>query len=429
MRLYFPASLLRTFTCLAASLLLPIALHAQTKIEGQVLNGTSNRPVAKQEVSLLVPRQGMQKLAAVTTDSTGHFVFDQSAIEPKGFYLLQAVFQGVPYHAPVLFRSAPSITVNLEVYERTSAASVLSVQLLLVGIRAVGNKVEVQEQFTIQNSSQPRRAFVDPKGTFVFHISPGAGEPSVAVKGLMDMQLPQNAERGKSPGDYAIHYPLKPGSNLITVSYQADYAAGKLQFEGRVPYAIERAELYLMPSSLTVETASFRSAGVDAANNVQKLAAENLPAAEVLRANVSGQGLPESSAVKGPGEQGGRPGEDRQVKIVPTSMASLALPLLGCFLLILLWALGVRIAKEWPRLKQRSRSQGRLAKQGSRKIGVKADRLLNSLADLDELFAAGKIAEKEYWKERLELKARVVAALRKTSSPPAESYASRRTPR
>ena len=120
---------------------------------------------------------------------------------------------------------------------------------------------------------------------------------------------------------------------------------------------------------------------------------------------------------------------DRQVKIVPTSMASLALPLLGCFLLILLWALGVRIAKEWPRLKQRSRSQGRLAKQGSRKIGVKADRLLNSLADLDELFAAGKIAEKEYWKERLELKARVVAALRKTSSPPAESYASRRTPR
>jgi hypothetical protein len=55
--------------------------------------------------------------------------------------------------------------------------------------------------------------------------------------------------------------------------------------------------------------------------------------------------------------------------------------------------------------------------------------LFNSLADLDELFATGKIAEKPYWKERLELKARLVAKLKK--APPAllESYAIRHTPR
>ena len=110
-------------------------------------------------------------------------------------------------------------------------------------------------------------------------------------------------------------------------------------------------------------------------------------------------------------------------------MTNLALPLLGCFLLVLLWALGVRIAKEWPKLKQRAERQGQGVNQRSRKISGKADRLLNSLADLDELFAGGKIAEKDYWKERLELKARVVAALKKTPSQPAEPYASRRSPR
>ena len=57
------------------------------------------------------------------------------------------------------------------------------------------------------------------------------------------------------------------------------------------------------------------------------------------------------------------------------------------------------------------------------------EKLFNSLADLDELFATGKIAEKPYWKERLELKARLVATLKK--APPAllDSYATRHSPR
>jgi hypothetical protein len=101
-------------------------------------------------------------------------------------------------------------------------------------------------------------------------------------------------------------------------------------------------------------------------------------------------------------------------------MTKLGWPLLGCFLLLLLWALGVRAAKEWPNL------AGQNASQPARKqLESKVEGLLNSLADLDELFAVGKIAERNYWKERLELKAKLVAILKK--SPPAffESYATR----
>jgi hypothetical protein len=401
-------------------------LRAETKIQGQVLNGTTNNPVAGQEVNLLVPRQGMQKVASVTTDSNGHFTFDQSEIEAKGFYLVEAIFRGIPYHAPALFQSAPPVDVTLKVYESASAASILRIPLLLVGVRAVGNKVIVREQFTVQNSSQPPLAYVDSKGTFRFHVSSDSSQPEVAVKGLMDMQLPQAVQRGKSPGDYSIRYPLKPGSNVITVSYEADYSAGKLHLDDHVPYAIEHAELYVIPASLTVESKIFKSAGGDAGSNVQRFTAENLPRQVALAADLSGQALPESANNETGGEAG-QSGEEPQVKIVPASITKFALPVLGCFLLIFLWALGVRIAREWPRLKQKREADP--VKPGSKRINAKVDKLLNSLADLDELFAGGKIADKDYWKERLELKARIVAALKKTSPPPVESYASRRSPR
>jgi hypothetical protein len=53
--------------------------------------------------------------------------------------------------------------------------------------------------------------------------------------------------------------------------------------------------------------------------------------------------------------------------------------------------------------------------------------LFNSLADLDELFAAGKVAQKQYEKERLNLIARLMAILKKASPSLVESYATRHT--
>jgi len=86
--------------------------------------------------------------------------------------------------------------------------------------------------------------------------------------------------------------------------------------------------------------------------------------------------------------------------------------------------LGVRVAREWPKWKaQKSVSQLHQA------LEAEVETLFNSLADLDDLFATGKITEKPYWRERLELKARLVAALKKAPPTLLESYATRHTPR
>jgi hypothetical protein len=74
-----------------------------------------------------------------------------------------------------------------------------------------------------------------------------------------------------------------------------------------------------------------------------------------------------------------------------------------------------------------SREGSAPAESVEKELETALDALFNSLADLDELFAAGKVAEKQYWKERLNLKARLMATLKKASPSLVESYAIRHT--
>jgi len=405
----------------------PASTRGQARIEGQILNGTTSQPVAKQEVRLLSPRQGMQQVATASTDANGRFAFGESSIDSSGaFYLLETAFQGVRYHEPVRFDSTGRAAVNIAVYDLTSDRPALRVQALRVLVQVAGPKARVRTEYEVKNASQPPRAYADPKGTFHFRLPPGVGQPTVAVMGLLNMPLPQTAEAGGSPGEFFLRYPLKPGVTTVTADYEADYSAAKLALSEQVPYAIDHAEMYIFPSSIAVDSAVFKLAGVDSKNRIEKLEAENLPGDTTVEARLSGEaaGSPPSES----GEAEGGPAEGGQeVKITSASMTRLALPILACFLLVFLWALGVRLAKEWPRVK--AGQAGPVRGQPSQKrLGGKAEKLLNSLADLDELFAAGKIAEKDYWKERLELKARLVANLKKSPSASLESYAGRSAP-
>jgi hypothetical protein len=136
----------------------------------------------------------------------------------------------------------------------------------------------------------------------------------------------------------------------------------------------------------------------------------------MLEARLSGESTPSTAAASEPSEG--------DVQTTPNPLTRLGVPLGVCFLLVLLWALGVRFAKEWPRWKER-----RPASPAQKALEAKTETLLNSLADLEDLLAGGKITDETYWKEKLELKARLVAILKK--SPPAllESYATRNLPR
>ncbi|HEV2348942.1 MAG TPA: hypothetical protein VG028_03750 [Terriglobia bacterium] len=374
-----------------------------------------------QKVLLLTPKQGvgMQLVAETTTDANGHFAFTQSGIAPGTFYLVQANLQEIAYHAavpPMQFDSSGTASVNVTVYDSTHDASALEVRELRVLVGAQGSKIRVQEEYQVDNSSHPARTYSNVNGTFVFYVSPQAGEPTVSVTGLANMALPQATVRGKSPGEYQIAYALKPGITPVTVSYDADYSSGQFALGDHAALPIAQASMFVFPSNLQVESQIFKPTGVDAKNNIEKFEAENIARGTSLEARVSGE-----ASASPPTADNAPAGE---VKAVPNTMTRLGIPVFICFLLILLWALGVRASKEWTRWKERHATS-----PGRKQLEAKADALFNSLADLDELFAEGKIEKKKYWKERLDLKAKLMAVLKKGPPIRNESYATRRNPR
>ena len=414
----FPSQFL---TASAACLLLlgqgAALLAAGGHISGQVRNGTTGSPVAGQTLQLLMPRGGMQQAATAVTDASGNFVVAMSDLDTRSFYLIQANYQGVNYNAPVKFDDRGQARVDLTVYDSTPTAVPMRVQSARIILNAEGGKLHVQEMFALRNASNPPRSYVNPDGTFFFHLAKTAGDPTAAVAGLMNMPLRQPVNPGKKPGNFNIQYPLKPGLTVMMVSYDGDYGSNKLDLADSVAYPIDSVELLVSPSNLAVDSSLFKAAGADAESGSRKYLAENLPPHSPLAVRISGEAV-EAQAPAAPSEAEG------EVKTLPNSITRMGGLVLACFLLVLLWGLGVRVTKEWPRWKAQQ-----TASQLQKALGAEVEKLFNSLADLDELFATGKIAEKPYWQERLELKARLVAKLKK--APPAllESYAIRYTPR
>lgn len=406
---------------LLISLLAPAFLFAQGRIEGKVLNGTSQRPVGNQKVLLLTPKpgEGMQLVADTMTDASGHFAFTQSGITPGTFYLLQANLQEIGYHAavpPTQFDASGAAKVDITVYDSSKNAAALQVREVRVLVGAQGSKIRVQEEYQVDNTSNPPRTYSNVDGTFVFYISPQAGEPAVSVTGLANMPLQQATVRGKSPGEYHIAYALKPGVTPVTVSYDADYSSGQFALSDHAALPIVQASMFVFPSNLQVASQIFKPAGVDTKNNIERFGAENIARGTPLDAQVSGEANASPPAADNAPEG--------EVKALPNNMTRLGIPLFICILLILLWALGVRASKEWTRWKDRQATS-----PGRKQLEARADALFNSLADLDELFAAGKIEKKKYWKERLDLKAKLMAVLKKGPPVRNEPYATRRNPR
>ncbi|MBZ5514292.1 MAG: hypothetical protein LAN62_05510 [Acidobacteriia bacterium] len=389
-----------------------VALRAQSRITGRVINGTTHQPVANQLVQLLVPRGGMQQVATATTDAGGHFSLDPQGSLGAPITMVQAVYQDVNYRT----RVTPGEPAEVSVYETTRTPPALHVTSARILAQAEGERVRVQELFTVENASQPPRTYMNPDGTFRFHLGEGAAEPQAAIIGEMNMPISQGILDGNSPGDFSINYSLHPGTTTILVSYEADYASGQFTLRDQVEYPIAEAELHVSPSGLAVDSPLFKFGGVDPTNDTRDLIAQNLAGGTMLEARLSGEATPSTAATSEPSEG--------DVQTTPNPLTRLGVPLGVCFLLVLLWALGVRFAKEWPRWKER-----RPASPAQKALEAKTETLLNSLADLEDLLVGGKITDETYWKEKLELRARLVAILKK--SPPAllESYATRNLPR
>ncbi|MGA8367722.1 MAG: carboxypeptidase regulatory-like domain-containing protein, partial [Candidatus Acidiferrales bacterium] len=116
-RAYLRWLLASLLPCLLAS-----ASSAGT-VTGTIRNGTTGKPAAGVDVILIQLQGTMQPVANTTTDSEGHYHFDNPVLGTAPM-LIRAVYRGVNYHEPV---PPGTTTADVEVFEPTDKPNAFSV--------------------------------------------------------------------------------------------------------------------------------------------------------------------------------------------------------------------------------------------------------------------------------------------------------------
>lgn len=296
---------------LATSLLaLALALPAFGAIEGTVTNGTTGKPSAGDDVTLLELSQGMKEAAQTKTDAQGRFKF--YVANTGGMpHLVRTTHQGVNY-----FKMVPPGTssATVQVYESARKVEGLTYNVE-TAYQTDAGVLQCVQFYVVRNTSSPARTQVGETG---FEIA----LPENAKIEQADVQSPggqpiQTAPSPKNKGRYVFEYPLRPGETTFRVMYTLPYS-GEITVKPTLVYPAEQYAI-ITPQTMKFEaknasmfTAQQHQGGV----NIQ--VANNVTAASDLSYRVSGDGqMPDATAGTDQGggmgggdqsAQGGRPG-------------------------------------------------------------------------------------------------------------------------
>jgi len=381
-------------------------------VNGTVRNGTSNKPGAGVDVTLMQLQGGMQPVTSTTTDSQGRFTFSDAMVGAQPM-LIQADYRGVSYYGAV---PPGTPKVDIQVFEPTDKSSAISVTVHAIILQPTGSELLVGEEYTVENKTQPPIAYYRGDGSFVFGIPEGAQIKDVSAvwsTGMPTVQSP--IDKGKNLK--AIAYAFRPGESGIRVSYKLPYEgnAGKLRFSS--PYTAERMAIFA-PPSVQVSADGFSSAGQEQGFSVymRDSVAANTP----LNVSISGTAPLSSASQSGSTLSTGPAGDDSQnpsvnsradsaneaptasVSTFPARLDSLKWIVLGGFGAI--FALG--FAYLWLRpqkvvaLALASETAADVAvSQAKREVVGSLDELKDSLFRLELRRQAGTIGEDEYRRE------------------------------
>jgi hypothetical protein len=233
---------------------LPATLYADT-ITGKVLNQTTQKPSAGDDVVLLRMGEGMQEEARVRTGEQG--AFSMKLAHPEAQYVLRVLHQGVNYDHTLTGTSA----VQLEVFDTVSAIKGLNGALGIAQLESDGANLKVTEMYSITNASMPP---VTQTGAHNFEISLPAGATLDAfmAKRAQGVWVNLTAAQEKQ-GNYAVDYPLRPGDTLFKYIYHLP-ASGAITLKLKLAYPIKSFAVMHPPTMefRPLQAKAFSSPGV-----------------------------------------------------------------------------------------------------------------------------------------------------------------------
>jgi hypothetical protein len=408
----------------AAVVLLLLSSAAPTvagTVTGVVRNGTNDAVAGGVDVVLIRLAGSMETVADTKTDAQGKYRLDHPEIGQQPM-LIRAVYGGVMFHKAL---PPGESTADVTIYEPSSDPKLLKVGTRVIVFQPSNGMLLVGEEYGLQNSSQPPRAYFNQNGDFDFELPEGAQLSQVSSWGPAGMPVVQGTiNRGERR--YAIAYAFQPGENGVRLSYQMPYESNSAKVRFNSLYALDRV-LLVAPPSVKIESAGFVPAGTE--QGFSLYGRDNIPAGGSFEVSVSGTApAPTSTGAPGQGQDtvNGRDA-GAPIQTLPNRLDSLKWILIGGFATLfalgatLIWRRPVAVGPgEWSSSPAPKATPGRkkpLPVQPPEKAmannhtlpsaaGVEAevDRSLDALKDrlfrLELRHQAGTISDEDYATER-----------------------------
>jgi cytochrome c553 len=353
-------------------------------IEGRVVDGTAGAQADLGGLELtLFPFVGQKTFTPITTTTApdGSFRFENLPTDPDRNYGLQATYLGVDYFHPELISvsDSPSASVTMHVYETTTDGSAISVSRNHVIIDFANNQLQVAELYIFNNSGD--RTYLGDGATLRFGLPKGAQN--------VQFDNPSMNQSTRLEGDQVVDtLPVPPGNRQVLLSYSVPYDGRSATFEKQILYATQSLNVLVSDVGVQVDAGPMVAGEpVSTQSNVRFLnyTQQDVSAGDQLSLTLSN--LPRGSTPASAGVPADRSGSLRWFG-------------LGFVALALMFVLG------YPALRPRLLAEEAL-EEDTAEVVLRRQRqmLLEALAELDDDYEAGEVAESNYIDTRAEIKA------------------------
>jgi mono/diheme cytochrome c family protein len=360
-------------------------------LTGQIINGTTGKPVANVPVTLHV-FQGNSEIDTLIAeaDSSGRYTFENLLTEHSILYLVEGIYQDVSYVSPdpgIFAPDSSETTLDLMVYEPTTDAGTVKITQLHYLLAFTPNAINAVQIFVMGNEGD--QTYVGDGETLTFTVPEGATD--VAFQN--DPTGTRFVQTGEGYADTAPIVPGEEGSSIV-VSYNIPYDSDTLAID--LPLPADTADLNVLMSA---QGATLSSDQVEFVETRQVQGGEfsifnggSLVKGDTLSLNLSGLNDLDfgTAAAAAPGGMGG------MVATPPVDQNMIRWVVLGLGGLAIVGA-GLAYPLFRPQLTHQTSVQ-------TDEPDLHRQKLLLMLARLDEAFEAGELDKEVYQQARTKYK-------------------------
>lgn len=373
-------------------------------IAGQVQNATIGQPVGDVEVRLR-RWQGDVELTPLTAqaDADGNFRFEGLDTRSETFYRAEVIYDDVSFPAEfVNFEPGTTeLSLPLNVYETTTSDEAITVERFhFIVLSDHPGFFSILELYQFSNHGE--RAYVgavdrDGLRQTVRMALPAGAQDLVLQGGTLGVDFLETDE------GLAATSPIVPGVETFDVAfvYIVSYSGKTLNLDRPLYYAGTSVNGLLVDVGATLESDALTFAGERAIQGQTFLqyTGQDLKAGETLPIRLGGL-----DEIKFVSSASGPPGDPTMVTSIGLKQTTLLWMILG------LGGTAVVFGLAYPSLRPRLRSEA-LASEGG--LVLERQRLLLTLARLDQAFEAGELNETVYRRARARRKAELIEVWRR----------------